>query len=55
MTMTRCSLAGCPHRYRPFTLDWPWRCPEHRRDHELAEHLYRIALNRPTRQKGKAA
>ncbi len=55
MTPTRCGVRGCPHRLRLFTLDWPWRCPEHHHDHELAEHLYRIATTRTTRQKGNAA
>jgi hypothetical protein len=47
---TRCDVRGCPHRFRLFTLDWPWRCPEHRHDHELADQLHRSALARAVRR-----
>lgn len=53
MRGTRCDVRGCPHRFRLFTLDWPWRCPEHRRDFETAEHLYRTALKRAEHKRSR--
>lgn len=51
MTPTRCGVRGCVHRLCAFCLDWPWRCPEHARDHDLAERLHRLDLERDARRR----
>lgn len=55
MSPTSCDVRGCPHRFRLFTLDWPWRCPEHRAAHDDDEdrkHRDLTRLTRFTRPKG---
>ena len=55
-SLIRCAQPGCPHRLRIFTLDWPWRCPEHRRAHEQAlaadALARRLGMRPPTPRKG---